>query len=219
MGNINNNTLYIVLLKQTDPKAHCKPFCVRTTSVIQWIAGTWANQEPHFCTSGNTHTKRESVIWVEVLEVGEMNKTNGPSWNLTLSMVLPQPLKKHIGSLIVQSGQWKVCQSGRETEQWLMQREFSTEAAGHSPCSPGSQNGSHTCWAWATRAPQALAWIQQPQNRLKTTLQQSTSHLQGHINPYHAVTQPVSTTPRGKKRISKHLFPPAVPAAPFGALS
>lgn len=35
--------------------------------------------------------------------------------------------------------------------------------------------------AQVTTAPQALAWIQQPQNGLKTTLHQSASHQQGHV--------------------------------------
>lgn len=135
--------------------------------------------------------------------------------------------KKHIGSLIVQSGQWKVCQGlsslrrRNKTEQWLKQREFSTEAAGHSPCSRGSQNGYHILLGmshWSSPSPGLDPAAPEQTQKSPYTSQ----HLQGRVTPYHAVILSVSTTLGvgwGRERIPKHLFPSALLAAPFGTLS
>jgi len=94
MSNINNNTLYIVLLKQTDSKAHGKPFIQGLLQSFSELQHLQMQQEPHFCTSHNTqHTanRKRKAWWVEIpVEVGETNKTNGPSWNLTWSMMVLQ---------------------------------------------------------------------------------------------------------------------------------
>lgn len=68
-----------MLLKQTDPKAHSKPFPIKTIqSVIELQAPVSKGGTP-FLYIPYSKRQKESGICAEILkEEGEMNKTNVP---------------------------------------------------------------------------------------------------------------------------------------------